>query len=124
MLNKEELEISLESPIFEGMVEEANETIQEVVEQLLKGGFEKGHVLISFDLSLIVNEHVLISFDLSLIVNEHNKDLKAPKLDYKVNSSCKKEAKKKGSRTSTNTIQERDGVYVEVPVENPQQSLL
>lgn len=110
MLNREELEISLESPIFEGMVEEANETIQEVVEQLLKGGFEKGHVL--------------ISFDLSLIVNEHNKDLKAPKLDYKVNSSCKKEAKKKGSRTSTNTIQERDGVYVEVPVENAQQSLL
>lgn len=110
MINREELEISLESPIFEGMVEEANETIQEVVEQLLKGGFEKGHVL--------------ISFDLSLIVNEHNNELKAPKLDYKVNSSCKKEVKKKGSNTSTNTIRESDGVYVEVPVENPQQSLV
>lgn len=109
-MENQELEISLENPIFEGMVEEANGTIQEVVEQLLKGGFEKGHVL--------------ISFDLSLIINEHNPELKAPKLDYKVNSSCNKEVKKKGSSTSTNTIKENDGIYVEVPVANPQQSLL
>ena len=109
MMENQELEISLESPVFAGMVDEANETIQEVVEQLLKGGFEKGHIL--------------ISFDLSLIANEHNKELKAPKLDYKVNSSCKKEVKKKGSNTSKNAIKESDGIYVEVPVENPQMSL-
>jgi hypothetical protein len=104
-----EMQIGLNSPLFEEMVESADTAIQEVIEDLYKGGFEKGHIL--------------VSFDLSLIPNENDNTLKAPSLSYKVNSSCKRESKQKGNMTSLNAIVERDGEYVEVSVKAAQKSI-
>lgn len=104
-----EAQIGLSSPLFAEMVESADAAIQEVIEDLYKGGFEKGHIL--------------VSFDLSLIPNENDNTLKAPSLSYKVNSTCKRENKQKGNMTSLNAVIEKDGEYVEVSVKAAQKSL-
>lgn len=104
-----EKQIGLSSPIFEEMVDSANLAIQEVFEDLYKGGFEKGHIL--------------VSFDLSLIPNENDSSMKAPSLSFKVNSTCKRENKQKGSRVSNNALIEKDGEYIEVSVKSLQKNL-
>ena len=104
-----EKQIGLNSPLFEEMVESTDLAIQEVIEDLYKGGFEKGHIL--------------VSFDLSLIPNENDNTLKAPSLSYKVNSTCKRENKQKGNMTSSNAVIEKDGEYIEVSVKAAQRSL-
>lgn len=98
--------LTLNSEVFAEATAKANEVIQQTMEKLETGNFEKAHILFTLDIRPTYNDGDSMLID----------------VDHKVNCTMKQEIKtEKGTTNSDNPITKVDDVYV--AGENPQMSL-
>lgn len=83
-----------------------------VIEQLESGVFNKGKITLSLDIQLLPSKADTL--------------LKQPMIEYKANHTLKHESKRKGLSVSNSVVKKDDesGNYIEIPIEDPQLSLL
>lgn len=98
--------LTLNSAVFKEARDKANDVIQQTMEQLKDGNFQKGHILITLDIRPTFKDDETMLID----------------VDHKVTCTMKQEIKTEKETTNSDTpIKAVDGLYVEG--ENPQQSL-
>lgn len=101
-----EKQLNINSEVFAGAVSKINEVIQQTMEKLEKGDFQKAHILVTLDIRPTFKD------DKQMLID----------VDHKVTCSMKQEIKTDKDTTNSDTpIKKQDGVYVEG--ENPQMKL-
>lgn len=98
--------LTLNSEVFADATNKANEVIQDTMDKLREGNFDKAHILITLDIRPTFKD------DESMLVD----------VDHKVTCTMKQEIKtQKDTTNSNNPIKNIDGVYV--AGEDPQMKL-
>lgn len=98
--------LTLNSEVFADATAKANEVIQDTMDKLRDGNFDKAHILITLDIRPTFKD------DESMLVD----------VDHKVTCTMKQEIKtQKDTTNSNNPIKNVDGVYV--AGEDPQMKL-
>lgn len=98
--------LTLNSEVFADATNKANEVIQDTMDKLREGNFDKAHILITLDIRPTFKD------DESMLVD----------VDHKVTCTMKQEIKtQKDTTNSNNPIKNVDGVYV--AGEDPQMKL-
>lgn len=105
-------DFNFDSEVFNMAKADLNQQIRNVVEQLETGVFSKGKVSLTLDIELCRSKASDV--------------YKQPVVSYKANHTLKHESKRKGIAVSESVIKkdEESGRYIEIPIEDPQLSLL
>lgn len=99
-------QLNLNSEVFKGAVVKANEVIQETMQTLENGNFQKAHILITLDIRPTYKDEEQMLID----------------VDHKVTCTMKQEIKTEKETTNSDTpIKKIGDAYAEG--ENPQMSL-
>lgn len=122
-LSKKVLEIDIQSPIFEGMLNDLNSEIVRVIDKVYKGEFEGGEV--NLKLGLTIDD----GYKEFPRENEYGETIydtykyKKPNFEHNVTTTLKKQYKQKGSYTEEKEVVYEDGQYMVKPIEEPQMNL-
>ena len=120
-LSKQILDIDIESPIFEAMLDGLNREILRVIGQVYDEEFEAGEISLKLNLEIIdgFKEFPKVNEDGEMI-NELYK-FRRPRFEHKITTTLKKKYERKGVYTEEKDVQcKPDGHYAVVPIYEPQ----
>lgn len=118
-LSKKVLEIDIESPIFNEMLQDLNNEIVRVIDKIYRGEFEGGEVGLKLSLS-IVDDYKEITVERFGEIIKETYAYKKPYFEHKVNSTLKKQYKIEGIYTEEKEVVFEDGQYIVKPIIEPQ----
>lgn len=122
-LSKKVLEIDIQSPIFQVMLQDLDNEIARVIDKVYKGEFEGGEINLKLGLTI---EDGYKEFPRE---NEHGETVydtykyKKPNFEHNVTTTLKKQYKLKGNYTEEKEVVYEDGQYMVKPIEEPQLNL-
>lgn len=122
-LSKMVLDIDIDSPVFEDMLDDVNEEIQRCIQKVYDGDFEAGEISLKLTIELPdalkeipkVNEY-------GEIINELYK-YKKPRFEHKITTTMKKQFKQEGIFTGEREVEFVDGKFITIPIEEQQMKM-
>jgi len=121
-LSKKVLDIDIESPVFNAMLNDLDEEIQRVVKSVYEGKFASGEISLKLDLK-IRDAYKEIPRDdgLGNIINEKY-EYKKPNFEHKITSTLKKQYNSKGCYDENKEVvwDEIEEKFVVQPLMDPQ----
>ena len=116
---KEVYEITIDSPIFEGMLKNLDSEIQRVIGELYDGDFEAGEINLKLKLNRVEDYKEYPKEDDSNEIYWYRK----PEFLYNISTTLKKQFKQEGAFLPDAEIKLVNDTFVLVPVPDPQMSL-
>lgn len=125
-LSKKVLDINIDSPVFEDMLENLDTEIQRVVKSVYENEFAEGEINLKLNLKIKTDtEEFATTDEYGDVVNETYRYRK-PDFEHKVTTVMKKTYSQKGSYSPKREViwDEKEEKYVAKPLINPQISFL
>ncbi|MBS4538192.1 hypothetical protein GOQ27_06940 [Clostridium sp. D2Q-11] len=122
-ISKKVLEIDIDSPIFEDMLENLNREILRVVEKVYEEEFEAGEITVKLALTIPTSyKDYPAKNEFGEMVNK-TFSFRKPHFEHKITTNLKKQFKQEGLYTEEKEVVFKDGKFVAMPIQEPQTSL-
>jgi hypothetical protein len=121
--SREIFEISIESAIFNSMLNNLNAEIQRCIQNVYDERFESGEVTLKLTIELPEAFENFPIIDETGEATIQSLKYRKPVFEHKVTTTLKKQYKRDGGYTEKRDIQYRDGRYVAIPLKDPQLSI-
>lgn len=119
-LSEKVLDIEIDSPVFEKMLDDLNKEIQRVIQSVYDGEFASGEISVKLNLEIIeAFEEIPTVDEFGNMINELYK-YKKPKFEHKITSTLKKQSKREGCYSDKKEVVWDGEKYVVKPLVNPQ----
>lgn len=119
-LSKKVLEIDIESPVFNCMLQDMNEEIQRIIQKVYDEEFSEGEITLKLNLSIPFDyKEIPKTSEYGELINELYRYRK-PRFEHKITATLKKQYKQEGLYSEEKEIKFIDGQFVAVPIEDPQ----
>lgn len=122
-LSRKVLDVSIDSPVFQPMLENLNEKIIEVIKQVYSEDFESGDITLKLTLK---TPETVKEFPSENEDGEPTTKLyqyKALQFEHKISTTLKRVDKDEGRYYGEKELKEEDGHFIEISVEEPQISI-
>jgi len=121
-LSKRVLDIDIESPVFNSMLNDLDEEIQRVVKNVYEGKFASGEISLKLDLKIRDAFKEIPKEDIYGNMINEKYEYKKPSFEHKITSTLKKEYKSKGCYEENKEVvwNEIEGKFVVQPLMDPQ----
>lgn len=122
-LSKQVLEIDIDSPVFDCLLNDLNEEIQRCIRKVYDEEFEAGEISVKLTLE-IPDDYKLIprANEFGEMVNDTFKYRK-PRFEHKITTTLKKRFKQEGVFTAEREVVFQDGKFIAIPLRDPQVSI-
>lgn len=122
-LSKKVLDIDIESPIFNKLLNDLNQEIERVIQKVYDNEFEAGEITVKLSIEIPNDyENIPRENDFGEMIQETIK-FRKPCFQHKVTTTLKKKYVTEGQYAAKRDIQLIDGKFVAVPIEDPQTKL-
>lgn len=121
-LSKSVLDIDIESPVFNSMLNDLNEEIQRVVKNVYEGKFASGEISLKLELKIRDAYKEIPREDLYGNMINDKYEYKKPNFEHKITSTLKKQYKQEGCYDENKEVvwNELEGKFVVQPLMDPQ----
>lgn len=119
-LSEKVLDIEIDSPVFEKMLDDLNKEIQRIVKSVYDGKFASGEISVKLNLEITEAFIEIPKVDeFRNMVNEQYK-YKRPNFEHKITSTLKKQYKQEGCYSENKEVVWDGEKYIVKPLINPQ----
>lgn len=122
-ISRKVLEIDVESPIFEGMLNDVNKEIQRVIKKVYNEEFGSGEIALKLTIEIPNAIKIIPKVDeYGEMINE-TYQYRKPIFEHKITSTLKKQYKQEGCYTDERDVKLEGDKFVAIPVEDAQISI-
>lgn len=119
-LSKKVLEIDVNSPIFNCLLQDLNKEVQRCIKKVYEEEFEAGEITVKLSLEIPEAFKTIARVDeFGEIINDTYR-YRQPRFEHKVTSTLKKQYKQEGLYQEERDVKFEDGKFVAVPIKEQQ----
>jgi len=121
-LSKSVLDIDIESPVFNGLLNDLDKEIQRVVQSVYNGDFASGEISLKLELKIRDAYKEIPSEDIHGNVINEKYEYKKPNFEHKITSTLKKQYNQKGCYDENKEVvwDDINKKYIVQPLMDPQ----
>jgi len=121
-LSKRVLDIDIESPVFNGLLNDLDKEIQRVVQSVYNGDFASGEISLKLELKIRDAYKEIPSEDINGNVINEKYEYKKPNFEHKITSTLKKQYNQKGCYDENKEVvwDDINKKYIVQPLMDPQ----